>query len=561
MTPSGGTSTVPIRPASILMNCSTNNYNSGVAGLIRFYGCGDRIRFVQYHDLNGTDGMFDSSGTPEMIAALHAAASTWNASAFASGNYNMPLIETDIPSGPPHVIKIINVKRSSANFSESWCGRVWAANGGPNGDLGVNAPPTEIWLGQGGTDCGSLEEVAHHEIAHVLGILGTGSAGSDWHKRNPSILGHCAFAVTGTSQLLPQSMCPHITEIMYPMYGLVTRPVDDSRHIVTGILGNASLSIQETGTASAAPTALIAAGANISLCSPGASNDQLAETCPDPYQLTSGFSMSYSSDNTLVATVNASTGLVTAVAHGTATITRTVSSLPSTFQTSSLISGGSVAVTVTPQPRIAVITAGDGLTFGGGATVNPTPQVRVYAIDGVTPVGNVPVTFGGATGGSSLSGTSAVTNTLGYATVGSWTLGTAPGSYTMTASFPSTVSPNPVTFHATVSVPLPTAFTVDAPLCQATSKFVRYKLKWTPGGGATYEIRHGTTNDSSMAATTLMSSGPASTSSVYTPYYSRLTPPLTHYWWLRELNGSGTPTGSWMPNVANGQSAADGCVF
>jgi hypothetical protein len=104
----------------------------------------------------------------------------------------------------------------------------------------------------------------------------------------------------------------------------------------------------------------------------------------------------------------------------------------------------------------------------------------------------------------------------------------------------------------------PSAFTTMVTGCLDKGSIIRYVLTWHRGGGSTYEIRHGTVDD--VAQGTLMSTGPATTTSVSTPYYSKTTPPLVHYWWLRELAANGTP-GAWLPNAINGQNAADGCIF
>jgi hypothetical protein len=132
----------------------------------------------------------------------------------------------------------------------------------------------------------------------------------------------------------------------------------------------------------------------------------------------------------------------------------------------------------------------------------------------------------------------------------------------VTALFGTSFSPNSFTVTVTATPPPPSPdpsmFSFDPASCQDKVTVIRYKLTWRRGTGATYEIREGTVNDVSQA--TLMSSGPSSTTSALTSYYSKTSPPLQHYWWLRELSATGAP-GPWLANVLNGQSAADGCVF
>ncbi|HXI20460.1 MAG TPA: Ig-like domain-containing protein [Gemmatimonadales bacterium] len=530
----------PVQP-HVLTGCNkANNYNSAIGGLVQFWNCGDAITFS-----------LGAGATQTMVNSLAGQGTAWNSSVLNPTSYpnlNLPHFGTSPGSGGQ--VRTI-VVTADGQTGSTWCGSVKTASGG---DIGPGALPGVINFAPG--SCGTMDQVARHELAHVLGIMGNGSAGTDWHKRNPAILGHCAFAINTATLILGQTMCPHLKEIIWPMYGVVNRPVDDSRHIVTGIVGNGGVSVQEGQTASAAPQSLYLVDANYSLCNPGSTGDTWWQPCGDPYVVTTGYSLSYSSNNPSVASVNSSTGLVTANHYGTATITRTVTSLPSQYQTSSVISGGSVTVTVTPAPAYAQITAGNNVTTTPGSTVSPSPTVRILGSDGVTPISGVTVTFGSPSGGSILTGTVQTTNTGGYATVGSWKLGATPGTYTMTATVSASVTPNPLTFTATAAVTQPSAFTVDVQACHIVGPKVFNTLTWNPGAGATYEIIQGTVNDTSQAS--LLSSGPATTSSLQVVY---LTTSGSHYWWLHELSSVGTPTGRWLSNAANGQTGADGCTF
>ena len=87
------------------------------------------------------------------------------------------------------------------------------------------------------------------------------------------------------------------------------------------------------------------------------------------------------------------------------------------------------------------------LTGTAGAAVATPPSVLVRDQRG-NPMSGVPVGFNVTTGGGSLTGAAAVTNSSGVATVGSWTLGTAVGTHTVVAS---TGSLTPVTFMATAA--------------------------------------------------------------------------------------------------------------
>ena len=84
-------------------------------------------------------------------------------------------------------------------------------------------------------------------------------------------------------------------------------------------------------------------------------------------------------------------------------------------------------------PSFLFPNAGDLQSAPAGTAVAVAPSVMVLgAIE--EPLPGVTVVFAVASGGGSATGLSAVTNALGIATVGSWTLGTAPGPNTLTAT-------------------------------------------------------------------------------------------------------------------------------
>src|SRR3989442_9205615 len=102
-----------------------------------------------------------------------------------------------------------------------------------------------------------------------------------------------------------------------------------------------------------------------------------------------------------------------------------------------------LATVATPRSAASVVVqAGDGQTGLVGYPVNFTPAVLVRDMSSI-PVANAQVTFTVATGGGSVTGGSVMTGTDGIATVGSWTVGTSPGSNTLTATVSGLT---PVTF-------------------------------------------------------------------------------------------------------------------
>lgn len=99
-----------------------------------------------------------------------------------------------------------------------------------------------------------------------------------------------------------------------------------------------------------------------------------------------------------------------------------------------------------PTPNIG-INGGNSQQVAVGTAVPTPPSVRVTNASGAG-VANISVTFAVATGGGSATGTTQTTNSSGIATVGGWTMGTALGVNTMTATASGTAG-GPLTFTAT----------------------------------------------------------------------------------------------------------------
>ena len=134
-----------------------------------------------------------------------------------------------------------------------------------------------------------------------------------------------------------------------------------------------------------------------------------------------GQSVSYSSENPSIATVNSS-GVVTGVGMGTTRILAKVTSGQS----------GAATLSVGPgAPATIAKGAGDQQTALPRDPVAIPPAVIVRDRLG-NPVPGVPVIFSVVMGGGSLAGSNATTDASGTATVGSWTLG-ALGANTITA--------------------------------------------------------------------------------------------------------------------------------
>ena len=122
-------------------------------------------------------------------------------------------------------------------------------------------------------------------------------------------------------------------------------------------------------------------------------------------------------------------------------------------QVSATVNGTAFTVsfnaTASGQPAALEVFAGNGQSALAGTAVPVRPAVRV--LDGATqPVVGAQVQFALAGGGGGVTGALAVTNAIGVAAVGSWTLG-AGGVNTLTATVPGqSVAGDPALFVATV---------------------------------------------------------------------------------------------------------------
>jgi adhesin/invasin len=112
-----------------------------------------------------------------------------------------------------------------------------------------------------------------------------------------------------------------------------------------------------------------------------------------------------------------------------------------------------------PATTIA-INAGNNQTATVGTAVAIAPSVIVKDASN-NPIGGVTVTFAVASGGGSASVLSAMTNVSGIATVGSWTLGSAPGANTLTATAAG-LTGSPLTFTATGTAGAATQIAINA---------------------------------------------------------------------------------------------------
>lgn len=135
-----------------------------------------------------------------------------------------------------------------------------------------------------------------------------------------------------------------------------------------------------------------------------------------------------------------------------ATLTSSVAAGPAVI--SATLGGAALTNTVTvnfiagPPAAIAIANAAsNNQTAAAGSNVPIPPSVKITDANS-NPVQGVSVAFAVATGGGSITAANATTNAEGIAQVGSWTLGTAPGPNSLTATSAG-LTGSPVAFTAT----------------------------------------------------------------------------------------------------------------
>jgi alpha-tubulin suppressor-like RCC1 family protein len=119
------------------------------------------------------------------------------------------------------------------------------------------------------------------------------------------------------------------------------------------------------------------------------------------------------------------------------------------FQAGDLSVQADVALQAGSAAKISPNAGNDQFT-APGTQVRIPPSVRIVDADGNL-VSGVAVTFAVGSGGGSVTGSPATTNAQGIATVGSWTVGSAVGTSTLTATADG-LAGSPVTFTARVGI-------------------------------------------------------------------------------------------------------------
>ncbi len=231
---------------------------------------------------------------------------------------------------------------------------------------------------------------------------------------------------------------------------------------ISGTAGTSyALTFASAGLTSATQTILPTAGAatQLQLTTPAVGAASGAAFTTQPVVAVKDASGNSVTSATSVVTVTVSAG-ATIVGTNTATAVNGVATfstvgITGTAGTSYTLTFAASGLTATTQSitggvgratQIA-INAGNAQVATVGTAVGTLPSIVVKDAGNNTVTG-VTVTFAVSTGGGSISGASAASNTSGIATVGSWVLGTMAGANTLTATSAG-LAGSPLVFSAT----------------------------------------------------------------------------------------------------------------
>jgi hypothetical protein len=522
------------RPSFILGNSCQGTRTTGLNNFYPHWNCGAAIDLVAL-----------GITSPEDVATVQ---NEWNNALHAQA-LNLPYF-TDAGTR-----RQIPVRQTSG--TTNFAGNVFPTD--------VSLTPDSIDMHNGVN--GEFLPVLLTESTHIIGF------GDYWEKAVVTgVTDHCAGRTTGSSTpYVNTSVCQHEVEYVYYAYNMRSTEPNEHKHIVTGVDGLPNdLQLYVGDTLTAKVTNLLLNRVNPSLC-----DDRLCRLDPARAVFT------WSGSNSAVSFTTSSNASRTlkALAPGAATIA--VNFAPSDTNEHTALFGttfsrNSFTVTVVARPDLAPGTITAPASVGAGTSFSVSLQEknlsstqvpagwtgRLYlSMDGILSAGDSLVgTFieSSAIASSTTITTSRTANVPATLTLGNYhVVAVLDATNVVVEASEANNSGASADSIAVTAVP-PRGFGTAPALCKATTTTVRYLLTWTKGSGATYEIRQGVVDDVNQG--TLMSSGPSATTSALTPFYSRTTPPLVHYWWLRELAANGTP-GPWFPDAINGQSAADGCVF
>ena len=278
---------------------------------------------------------------------------------------------------------------------------------------------------------------------------------------NPLAAVNVVFAITsGGGQITGESAVTDVNGIATLgswQLGNTTGP----NQLTATVAGLAPVTFNATGTAGAPAVIAIHAGNNQT------ATVATAVTVPPAVRVTDAFNNAAAGVTVVFAVVSGGGQLTNATAstdaNGVAAVgSWTLGPVAGTNELSATVEGLTpvtfTATGTSGAPAIVTIHGGNDQTATVATAVTTPPSILVTDNSG-NPLSGVTVVFAVVTGGGQVTGASAVTAANGVATVGSWTLGSAPGVNQLSATVDGLA---PVTFNATATVGAPASLAIHA---------------------------------------------------------------------------------------------------
>jgi hypothetical protein len=519
---------------SLSITASCSNSATAVGGFIKNWTCGSVVRLATPAGMTSTE-----------VSALSSAASRWNSGVL--NGYGLPRF--DMSSGNQ------TITVSISGTGDYYCGQVpdkYHLNIARS-DLGNITPgcvPGRLTLG-------TVDDLLLHELSHAIGFQSIA-----WHKPGPAeYTGHCAAALAG-GRPLNAGLCQHEIEAIYASYGLRSTAPDLSKHVMTGLAGLGSLTLNVGATGTLTVTGLRFNRVNGSFC--GQPDTTVCEAATaSPTEAT----LSWSSSNTSVASLSGSGASRTVTGNSGGSATVSVGATAAAYEKAAAFgdpgTGTTAAVTVVVVPpagpptslSASNITATSALVSwtNGDASAGTTTVVQ-YRMTGQSAWIN-------ASGSPAPAGQSSLTlSGLHCATsydVNVYHVKSGVSSAWLTLTLFTTAA-----CQVSGAIVAPSGFSQSSCTASTTGgkNYATYTLGWTAGsnpGGSIYQIGTALTNSSGSAAV-IRTGGIIRTSDDVGPYLVTSTA-SPRYFWVRHVNGA--EASAWVALAGNPIQIKDGCLL
>jgi hypothetical protein len=487
--------------------------------------------------------VFDAGFPDSLEGTVSGAATTWDEE-LRSATLRLPRFTGFTAGKTPQTIQVLMGNTSGT----CWWGEV------------PKTSPTYVRFHRGSsTTCGTstLRNVAIQEFSHVLGFH------DKWDGKGPdSTLGHCS----GRSYAgqVYGNICQHEIETVYRAYSIRSSLRYD-QHIMTGLQGLRSLTMEIGTSANLSVTHLLFDRANGTLC-----GKTSKEMCPPETArgVSSDVTLNWSASPAIVSITPTGAGAsktITADTTGTTTIKVTASS--SVYQRGSQLgdpgTGTTAAVTVVASPPAAApsnlaasnITATSArISWTNGDTSAGTTTFVRYRITGTTQWITANGGVGLAAGVSSYNLTGLHCATSYDVSVFHQKNGINSAAITLTLFTTAACQ-----VSSTINPPSGFRQTGCTPSSSGGKSYATYHVAWTAGANPSTSIFHIVESFSNTPGSAIIRRGPITTTTANLGPYLVQSTSSPRYFWVRHANGA--QASAWVALQGNPIAIRDGCLL